>query len=152
MASDQKGGAWRTRYVGVLLVTDGLAVTFGAVVAQLLRFDTLESTTTPAGATIPYLSIALLLAPVWVLALALGGVYDHRRLGAGSEEYRRIFDSSVRLLAGVAILALVFKIDLARGFVAIALPLATAFTVCTHYAARRWLFSRRAHGQCVQRV
>ncbi|MEO7443439.1 MAG: sugar transferase, partial [Acidimicrobiales bacterium] len=143
---------WRRRYVTVLLVADGLGATFGALIAQMLRFDTLKPTAEQTGVVIPYIGIALLLAPLWVLALALGGVYDHRRLGAGSEEYRRIFDSLVRLLAGVAIAALVLKLDLVRGFVALALPLATAFTLVLHHLARRWLCGRRAAGACVQRV
>lgn len=144
--------SWRRGYVATLLLADGAAVTIGALVAQLLRFDTVDATARPSGAMISYFGIAFLLAPVWVLALALGGVYEPRRLGAGSEEYRRIFDSSVRLLAGIAIIALVLKLDLARGFVALALPLATAFTVTGHYVARQWLFARRARGACVQRV
>lgn len=151
-APEVKLASWRRRYIASVVVADGLAVTIGALAAQLLRFDALDATATQKTASIPYIGISLALVPIWVLALALGGVYEPKRLGAGSEEYRRIFDSSVRLLAGVAIAALMFKVDLARGFVALALPLATIFTVLVHYVARQWLFARRAAGACVHRV
>ena len=145
--------AWVGNYVVFLVVADGVACATGALIAQFLRFGTVDGGAAyRATEAVPLLAILVSLAVVWVLALALGGVYDPRRLGLGSDEYRRIFDSSVRLLACVAIGALILKIDLARGFVALALPLATVLSVVAHYTARQWLHMRRSAGACSQRV
>ena len=138
--------------MAALVAADLLAVTAGGLVAQLVRFDTIDVGAVVSGARIPYLGIILLLDPVWLLALALGGVYDRRRLGTGSEEYRRIVGSSARLLAVVAVVALVMKLDLARAFVALTFGLGTVLILSAHFVARRWLFARRSTGACGQRV
>ena len=144
---------WQRRYVGALITLDGVVVALCGLVAQLVRFDSFVAGAPQTDAsTVPYLLIVILFGPTWVAALALGGVFDKRRLGAGSEEYRRIFNAALRLAAAVAVVALVFKIDLARGFLAIAFALATVSTVVVHYFARQWLFARRAAGACGHRV
>jgi len=40
----------------------------------------------PTGPPIPYTLLGILLSPVWLMALAQGGVYDLKRVGAGSQE------------------------------------------------------------------
>ncbi len=74
-------------------------------------------------------------------------------LGTGSEEYRRVFGASLRFLAIVATLAFLFKIELARGFVGVAIPLAAILALGGRYAARRWLHRRRwRRGSCMKGV
>ncbi len=143
---------WHKRYVATLVVTDSLAVFVGTMVAVILRFSSLDASVSSGAGRISYPAVALLVAPLWVATLALCGVYDDRRLGHGSEEYRAILNAAVHFLACVAILALVFKLSLARGLVAITLPLASVLSVAGHYAARRWLHGRRAEGGCMRRV
>ena len=143
---------WHKRYVTTLVVTDFLAVFVGTMVAVILRFATLDASVSSDAGRISYIAGALLIAPLWVATLALCGVYDDRRLGHGSEEYRAILNAAVHFLACVAILALVFRLSLARGLVAITLPLASVLSVAGHYAARHWLHGRRAEGQCMRRV
>lgn len=133
-------------------MADAVAVGLGVLAAEAVRFDGLEASVRQAGSQLPYSLFSLLVAPMWVATLAACGVYDGRRLGNGSEEYRRILNAAVRFLAGVAILALAFKLTPARGMVAMALPLATMLTVLSHYVGRRWLHGRRGRGECMQRV
>ncbi len=52
----------------------------------------------------------------------------------GSEEYRRVLAAGWRFLAVVAVVAFVFKYDVARGVVAFAIPLATR-----HSSSASWL-------------
>ena len=62
----------------------------------------------------------------WMLSLAANRAYSRRVVGAGSEEFRRVFHSFLYLAAGVAIVSYSLRFDLARGFVLAALPLALA--------------------------
>ncbi|MCA1708111.1 MAG: sugar transferase [Actinobacteria bacterium] len=150
--SARPGTAWQRPFVAVLAAGDALALLAGTLVAQAVRFHGIDAAAKEAASRIPYLSLSLLLVPLWVMTLTLCGVYDQRRLGNESEEYRRILNAAVRFLAGVALVALAFNLSVARSMVAIALPLATALSVIHHCGARQWLHRRRAAGRCVHRV
>ncbi len=118
---------------------------FGAaIVAQAVSFGGIGPEFVGSG-VMPYLLVAL--APVWVTVLALGGAYERRYLGAGSEEYTRLFASAARLLSTVAILAFALRLDLARVFVAVAITLGAALTLLQRHIVRKWLHRQRARGR-----
>lgn len=146
------GLRWHQRYVATLVVADLMAVVLGTMAAVALRFNTFDASVSSGAGRISYTTGALLMAPIWVATLSLCGVYEGRRLGHGSEEYRSILNAAVHFLASVAVLALMFRLSLARGLVAITIPLAAVLTMGAHYAARRWLHNRRAQGLCMRRV
>ena len=54
--------------------------------------------------------------------------------------------------ASAAVVCYIFQIQLARGYVAIALPLGTLLLLLGRYAARRWLHHQRAYGRYQHRV
>jgi exopolysaccharide biosynthesis polyprenyl glycosylphosphotransferase len=64
----------------------------------------------------------------------------------GPEEFRRVFSAAVMLLATIGTVSWGLDLDVARGYVVVALPLATLLTLLTRYAHRRWLHRRRALG------
>jgi exopolysaccharide biosynthesis polyprenyl glycosylphosphotransferase len=142
---------WR-RYVAALVVGDAVAVTLAGVLAQAFRFGDLWTAAKVPENGVSYAIVLAVMVPVWVLAMALRGGYDPINLGTGSEEYRRVFDGAVRYLAVVAAGAFAFKYDVARGFVAIAIPLATLLTLSWRYAVRRWLHRQRNKGRFVRSV
>jgi exopolysaccharide biosynthesis polyprenyl glycosylphosphotransferase len=146
-----KGGAWVRRYAATLAVLDLLALVASGLVAEAVRFGSLGNlSTTPA--RLSYLALSVVMAPVWGAVLALGGAYELRQLGSGSEEYRRVLAAGVRFLAVVAVVAFVFKYDVARGFVAFAIPVATAVTLLQRFLARHWLHRQRGRGRFVHRA
>jgi exopolysaccharide biosynthesis polyprenyl glycosylphosphotransferase len=57
-----------------------------------------------------------------------------------------VFFSAGMLLAGVGTVSWAFKLDVARGFVVLALPLAAVLTLAERYFFRQRLHRRRAHG------
>ncbi len=142
---------WWRRYACAIALLDSAAMIVGATVALWVRFGTLDATST-GPLSIPYLLLAVVAAPAWVLTASLGGAYDRRYYGWGTEEYRRVFDSAVRYFMLVALLGFLFKLDVARGFVAIAVPLATGLTLLGRYVLRRWLHRMRRHGRFTKRV
>src|SRR5437868_14806716 len=54
------------------------------------------------------------------------------------------------LLAAVGTISWAFKLEVARGFVVLALPLACLMTLLHRFLHRRWLYHNRAHGQHLQ--
>jgi exopolysaccharide biosynthesis polyprenyl glycosylphosphotransferase len=140
--------AWETTYAVSLAVVDAALITVAGYVALLQRFGT-ESGTVNG---VSYTLLAAALAPVWVMVLAVSRAYESRFVGVGSEEFRRVFDASVRLLAAVATVAFTFKLPLSRGFVGVAFPLGTLLLLLGRYGARRVLHHLRENGRASHRV
>ncbi len=149
--SQQSSSTWWRRYGCALAGLDAVAVLLGVIVAQLVRFGDLGTSAT-GKLGLSYLGAAFAAAPAWVITMMFGGAYDRRYFGWGTEEYRRVFDAAVRFLLVVTLIGFLFKVDWARGFVAIAIPLATLLTLTARYALRQWMYRMRRHGRFAKRV
>jgi len=142
--------SWR-RYTALLVVMDAACVLAGALSAQVLRFGEVTALG-PAPWQISYAAMAGAMVPAWLAMIVVGGCYERRYLEGGSEEFRRVFDAAMRFLALFAVVALIAKIDVARAFIVISIPLATVLILLERYAARRWLHHQRAHGRFMKRA
>jgi exopolysaccharide biosynthesis polyprenyl glycosylphosphotransferase len=78
--------------------------------------------------------------------------YEQRFLGTGSEEFERVFNAGVRLLAVTAVVSLAFRLEPARLYVLIALPSTVLLTLLLRYGARQRLHALRAAGQSLHKV
>jgi exopolysaccharide biosynthesis polyprenyl glycosylphosphotransferase len=135
---------WQRQMVRTLLVLDFVAALVAVLVAALVRFG--------AGTPEVYLVVTLAAPLVWPLFCASVRAYEPRFLGTGSEEFRRVFEAGVRLLALTAVISLAFRLEPARLFVLIALPLTVLLTLTLRYAARQRLHRLREAGQCLHKV
>jgi exopolysaccharide biosynthesis polyprenyl glycosylphosphotransferase len=88
----------------------------------------------------------------WAGAIALAGGYERRFIGVGSDEFRRILNAAVSLLAGVAIVAYYARLSVARGYVMVALPSAVVLDLIIRYRLRRHLHHQWARGECMSKV
>lgn len=131
---------WLKRYPLIVAFADGWAALLAALVA-VTAFPSPVSTW-----------IVVLFPPAWVAALAMGRTYEHRFIGNGSDEYRRLFHTSVVFLAVVGTLAYAFTVELTRGVVVVGLPTAMVLSLIVHWGARQILHTLRSHGRCMQRV
>jgi exopolysaccharide biosynthesis polyprenyl glycosylphosphotransferase len=136
--------AWRSQYVRATVVADAALAGLAGAVGYLVRFGPEVAALTGA------LWIALVLPLVWVGAMLVARTYEQRFLWVGAEEFRRVFSAAVMLLAAVGTLSWAFKLEVARGFVVVALPLATVLTLGQRYARRQRLHRERARGQFQQ--
>ncbi|MGY1774409.1 sugar transferase [Geodermatophilus sp. SYSU D00804] len=127
------------------LVLDALAAAAAGGAGYLIRFGPDHSEATHAS-----VGFALALPFVWVLAMLVGRAYEERFLWIGPDEFRRVFDTAVLLLAAVATVSWGLEIDVARGFVVVALPLATVLTLAVRVAHRQWLRRERGRGRHLQ--
>lgn len=139
---------WLRAYVRGLLLADIAALLLAAAVALLLRFGADPGELQG----VSYYAVAALLVLLWLVALALSRCYEFRFVGGGPEEFRRVGNASVRLTAFVALIGYGAGIDLARGFVAIVLPLGLALLLVGRYLGRLWLYRERRRGRCAHRV
>ena len=138
--------AWEGTYALALVLVDAALIS----VAGYVALDRFGDRALVDG--VPYGALAALLAPVWIVVLAVSRAYESRFVGVGSDEFRRVFDASVRLLAAVAVAAFVFEVPLSRGFVGVAFPLGTVLLLLGRYGARRVLHRLRQRGRAVHRV
>jgi exopolysaccharide biosynthesis polyprenyl glycosylphosphotransferase len=124
------------------VVLDWLCAAVAAVIGLLGRFG-------PEGATQSRVSfwIALALPFVWVLAMLVARSYEQRFLWVGPEEFRRVFFAAVMQLAVVGTVSWAFQLNVARGFVVLALPSATVLALAQRYAHRRWLHRKHTEGR-----
>lgn len=142
---DARGTAsWQRRLVRRLIVLDLMVAICSSLIAVTARFG--------QQARPPYLLITVAFPFVWIVACASTRAYETRFLGTGSEEFRRVFDAGVRLLALTAFLSFAFKLEVARLYVLIALPTSVALSLVGHYLVRQRLHRERAEGRSVHRV
>ena len=137
--------AWLTRYERNARAIDFLSVCVASLLAFLLRFSGVPE-------TYPYVALSVALPFLWILSLALSRAYEPRLFGVGWEEFRRVLNAGFALTAMVAIVAYATKIEVARGYVVMALPLATFLDLVGRYWLRKRLHRQRWQGACMRRV
>jgi len=138
--------AWTSSYLRQVMVADGCCGLAAGLLAFEVRFGI------DATAAVGYFWLGLALPVLWLAALALGGAYDTRFIGVGTDEFRRVLNTGVCLTAAVAIIAYASKTDIARGYVVVALPCLTAFDLLVRYMLRKRLHRLRALGDCMRKV
>jgi len=136
--------SWVSAYIFRTVIADGLCALAAGLLALEERFSNLNQDV--------YLLFACGLPVLWCVSVAIAGGYDPRFIGVGSDEFRRVLNAAVSLTAGLAIVAYATKIDIARGYVAIALPGATVLDLFARFVLRKRLHKKRRAGACIQRV
>jgi exopolysaccharide biosynthesis polyprenyl glycosylphosphotransferase len=142
----RRTASWQAAYVRTTVCVDMLCMLVAGSVAVSIRF--LSHSYRPSA----YVAITLLLPILWAITLRLCDGYDNRFIGVGADEFRKVFNAGVCLTATVALASYITKFDLAREYVAIALPTATTLNLYARYRLRKRLHRRRAKGYAMQRV
>src|SRR3954449_3625 len=140
---------WARRHIQILLLADFASVVLAVTLALGLRFGLGADVGIGGG---PYTLVTVLAIPLWIGALALNRCYDHRLLGQGSGDSRRVFVGSFRLAGGGAIVCYLAKLDLARGYLAIALPAGTLLLLAGRAAVRLHVAQLRKAGEFLHKV
>jgi exopolysaccharide biosynthesis polyprenyl glycosylphosphotransferase len=68
------------------------------------------------------------------------------------EEFRRVARASTALFGTVALISFLLKLEVARGYLAVALPLGLASLLLTRWLWRRWLARERSEGRFISTV
>ncbi len=139
---------WQSRYTVTLCLMDYMVGLCSASWALVLRFG--PARTEPY--LRDYLLLTLILPVAWIAALAINRAYESRHLFVGTDEYARVFRSGIGLTACLAIVSFAFDLRLARGYVIIAMPLATVVDLGARYLVRQMLHRSWARGERLHRV
>jgi exopolysaccharide biosynthesis polyprenyl glycosylphosphotransferase len=135
-------------WTGRLLLADAIVAAAAAGVALVGRFGLSAADVNGRS----YDLIAVMLVPAWLLIMTLASTYDEDYIPAGAEQYRRILNGGVWLLAAMAFMSFALRADVSRAFVLASVPLATLFTVGDRFLLRKWLHHRFAHDWTAHRV
>lgn len=144
--------AWESFYTRGLSLTDFLVLSVAVVVAEVARFDLDRPVSASGPVDLSYTILGVVIAVGWWIALTLAKSRDLRVVGEGTSEYRRIVRASVLLFGWVAIASVMLKIDMSRGYLAIAFPVGLFLLILTRKLWRVWLYRSRARGRNITRV
>jgi exopolysaccharide biosynthesis polyprenyl glycosylphosphotransferase len=152
----KEGLDWRRLYARRVALTDLAVIASAVAVAHVcaFRFHLLSDVPLDEHPSlgVSYATASVLMIGAWFVALTLADTRKYRVIGVGSAEYRLVFDASVKLLGLVALLALMFRVPLSQGYLAVAFPLGITGLVGTRWVWRRWLGRHRSEGRYSSRV
>lgn len=147
---------WRRGYQRRLWISDLLAIVWVVYGTQIAWFGLGNAQVAMAGDSrwtdLSYWVFSAILVVAWMGALSWSDSRSPRVFGTGSAEYVRVADSSLRLFGGVAIIAFLLQIDVARGFLLISLPLGILVLLTVRWLWRQWLVAQRSVGEYAARV
>ncbi|MEU3471916.1 hypothetical protein [Rhodococcus sp. NPDC006774] len=126
-------------------MTDVVVVALSVGLAQIVRFGGAESTGLLS--TMSYTGLSVVIAGVWIAFLAIFRTRSPRVIGNGAEEYRRIVSATFRLFGVIAIVSLLFRIDIARLYLAIALPVGLLALLVSRWIWRNVVSQLRGKGE-----
>lgn len=135
-----------------LALTDLAAVAGATLSAELVRFGDDNLSPWPGGADLHHLVSLIGLIVAWLVVLRVFDSYDPRMLGHGPEEYRAVVKATFMLFATIAIVSYTLKLEVARGYVAVALPVGLLALLLGRWAWRKWLVHHRVRGQHCSRT
>jgi exopolysaccharide biosynthesis polyprenyl glycosylphosphotransferase len=139
---------WPVRYLLATAVTDTVAILAALALAQLVRFGP-DSLDYASGAGIDYAVLAAVIAAVWLITLSATRSRAPRLIGVGFAEYQRVTNATLLTFGLLAVIAFLLQIDLARGYLAIALPTGLLLLLAGRAFWRMQLTRLRRKGRCL---
>ncbi|PZE86209.1 sugar transferase [Curtobacterium sp. MCBD17_032] len=127
-----------------MAVTDVLVLVVAFAVAHAVRFP---GTSFPLRSGAPGWVVAPLTVALWATLLTTMRTRDPRVLGLGGDEYRRLCTAGLTTGGVLAVVAFLFDLQIARGYVAVAFPLAIVLLVLARTVWRAALVRCRAAGR-----
>jgi len=151
LAQDHSRSSWQTWYQRALIISDA-AVILGCVrAAQWVRLDL------PPGAVPPlvwlyYTAVSLIIAATWMGFLSMYRTRSPRIIGAGTEEYRRVFAATLSFVGVTATALVILRPEVARGYLGVALPLGCCALLLSRNVWRHLIARQRMNGRCMSAV
>jgi exopolysaccharide biosynthesis polyprenyl glycosylphosphotransferase len=139
---------WERSYVAAIIAIDASAAVVAATTAYMGRFGEHPASIYLWG----YIALTASLPVLWLAAMWVARAYETRFLTVGYEEFRRVLIAAVAVIATVGTFSWATKAEVARGYVIIALPLATMLTLLGRYSARKFVHRRRRSGDFMSDV
>ena len=142
---------WQHQYSRWLVITDSMIVCIAVALAQYVRFgdsagiyghrDHLKMTL-----------FSLVFIALWLTCMSVFHTRSLRVIGSGIEEYRRIASASFWTFGIIAMVTLLARTPLARGYLAVALPVGFLGLLAGRASWRYYVSGKRANGGYQTRV
>ncbi len=143
---------WEHRLLVAVVLADILTVVFASTVAWAMRTQSAEQALLIATVRVPYPVLSLVVIPVWLVCLALGGAYDRSLLGSSTDEYSKVATVAAGLLTVVCAASFLGSVALSRGLIAIFFPTLIIAGIVGRFAVRKALHRRRRVGRDMRRI
>jgi exopolysaccharide biosynthesis polyprenyl glycosylphosphotransferase len=128
------------------MLIDGAAALLAGLIALRSQLNSHGSV------PVAYVALSLSLPVAWIACVALARGYEARFIGAGADEFRRIFNAGIALTGAVAIVSYATTAQVARGYVLVAMPAVVAIDLAARYWLRKRLHKYRRSGGCMRRT
>lgn len=132
------------------MLADGIAISTALFIASIIRFEILPGA--PAD-RVDYSLLTVLATPVWILLFWLYGLYEPRQVLSPVNEFKQVFHGVV---AGTVLIFLadsLFALNLARGWVLLAMTLGFVIVGGERLGIRKALhFLRRRGGDAARTI
>lgn len=135
-----------------LLVTDLAVLAITTCSAQVWHFGFDSGNRADGPFDISYSALGAVIVAMWWAVLQFFRTRDARIIGDGTDEYRRISRATFLMFGWVAILSLMFKWDMSRGYLALAFPLGLIGLLLGRKVWRIWLRRQRQCGHHLSNV
>lgn len=142
---------WRAKTSRVLRIVDAFVVVWAVSGAFIVRFG-LEPNFVVSGFEGMYVLLSAAIAIAWWLMLGLWNSRQSQVLGSGVDEYKRVAAASLWLFGLLAIFSYVLRIDTARGYVGVALPIGLTGLLLARWLLRQHLSVSRMSGRSMSRL
>ncbi len=143
---------WARQYRARLFVTDTAIILASTIGAMFLRFGFDDTGARFAGFRTDYFTLSMLIAATWMFALGVYHTRDPRVVGVGVSEYKRVVNASALTFGLLAIVFLVAKVDIARGYFVLALPVGVLGVLFSRWLWRQWLIRQRMFDHYLSRA
>lgn len=134
-----------------LKVIDAFVIVWSVYGAYLIRFG-FEPDFVDSGQEFSYAWLSAILCVIWWFMLGAWNSRQHRILGSGPDEYKRVAAASLWLFGLIAIFSYVLRIETARGYVGIALPVGLTGLLLARWLLRQHLSVNRQRGSSMSRL
>ena len=136
--------------IALRVVADALAVTSALLIASIVDFEILPN----APATgVNYTLITFLAAPIWISLFYLYGLYEPRQVLGPVNEFKQVFHGVVAGTVVIFMGAALFKVDIARGWVLLAMMSGLVVVGGERLIVRKTLhFMRRRGGDATRTI
>lgn len=143
---------WEQRHAARLALTDLVVLIMAVLAALMIKFgaDPQRDTSGPFG--LGYVQLGCIIVAVWWVNLIAYRSRDQRVFGEDAEEYRRVIRATVFTFSLLAIVSLLLKADLSRGYLAIAFPAGMVGLLVSRKLWRVWLRKQRYRGRGLAHV
>jgi exopolysaccharide biosynthesis polyprenyl glycosylphosphotransferase len=140
--------AWPRRLQLGILATDTIVIGSALALAQSLRYGLSSISPRNDQFDTGQVMLGMLIGVVWLLALSATRSREVRLISVGLTEYQRVINATLWTFGGLAIAAYLARGSIARGYLAVALPVGLALLLLTRFAWRRELIALRRVGRC----